>query len=58
MNHFKISKLYIMISPYQPSKEQRVYEPKIRIYGKRKIKKDNIKYVKIKRKCNNIIYYY
>lgn len=47
-----------MISPYLPSKEQRIYEPKIKIYGKRKIKKDKIKYVKIKRKCNKIKYYY
>ena len=47
-----------MISPYNISRKQRLTDPKIKIFKKRKINKIKIKINKIKRKFFKINYNY
>ena len=47
-----------MLSPYKPSKIQRIAEVKIKIKGTRKINKDKNDIKKITRKCKKIQYYF
>jgi len=47
-----------MISPYNTTNIQRISQPKIIIKGYRKIKKEDKKILKIKRKCYKIKYLY